>query len=91
MWGIGAVAAALTAAAPWLEPFVAAGGWALLIGMMVTAFMDSPVSFAWLAAAVLGWVVRRGRPGGAGRAVAAPDVAGRRRRARRRRAPTASS
>jgi glycosyltransferase 2 family protein len=56
IWGVGAVAAGLTAAAPWLSRGWRRAGWAFLIGTMVTVFMDSPVSFAWLGAAVLGWV-----------------------------------
>ena len=56
VWGIAAVAAALTAAAPWLSRSWRRAGWALLVGMMVTGFVDSPASFAWLGAAIVGWV-----------------------------------
>ena len=56
VWGLGAVAAALTAAAPWLRRSWRRAGWALLVGMMLTAFLNSPVSFAWLGAAIAGWV-----------------------------------
>ena len=56
VWGIAGVAAALTAAAPWLSRGWRRAGWALLFGMMVTDVLNSPVSFAWLGAAVIGWV-----------------------------------
>ena len=82
MWGIGAVAAALTAAAPWLSRSWRRAGWALLVGMMVTAFMDSPVSFALARR-------RRRRMGvGRGRARGARE---RRRGARRRRPSSTGS
>jgi glycosyltransferase 2 family protein len=56
VWGIGAVAAALTAAAPWLRRSWRRAGWLLLIGMMVMEFLSSPVSFEWLGSAVAGWL-----------------------------------
>jgi tRNA A-37 threonylcarbamoyl transferase component Bud32 len=56
VWGIGAVAAVLTAAAPWLRRSWRRASWVLLIGMMVTEFLSSPVSIEWLAAAVAGWL-----------------------------------
>jgi hypothetical protein len=56
VWGVGAVAAVLTAAAPWLSRSWRRAGWTLLAGMLVTAFVNSPVSFAWIGAAVTGWV-----------------------------------
>ena len=56
VWGVGAVAAALTAAAPWMSRGWRRAGWALLLGTMFSAFIDSPVSFAWLWSAVVGWV-----------------------------------
>ena len=56
VWGIAGVAAALTAAAPWLSRGWRRAGWVLLVGMMVTDLLTSPVSFAWLGAAVVGWV-----------------------------------
>ena len=56
IWGIGAVAAGLTAAAPWLSRGWRRAGWLLLVGAIITAFLNSPVSFDWLFAPVLGWV-----------------------------------
>ncbi len=56
VWGVGAVAAGLTAAAPWMSRGWRRAGWTLLLGTMVSAFIDSPVSFAWLWSAVVGWV-----------------------------------
>ncbi len=56
VFGIGAVAAALTAAAPWLSRSWRRAGWALIVGMIVTDIVDSPVSLEWLTAAVVGWV-----------------------------------
>ena len=56
IWGIGAVAAGLTAAAPWLSRAWRRAGWLLLVGAIVTTFLNSPVSFDWLFAPVLGWV-----------------------------------
>ena len=91
VWGIAGVAAALTAAAPWLSRGWRRAGWALLVGMMVTDVLTSPVSFAWLGAGGVGWVCRRGRAGGVGSAVATADLAGRRRRPLQRRASTAAA
>ena len=56
VWGIAGVVAALTAAAPWLTRGWRRAGWALLVGMMVTDVLNSPVSFAWLGPAVDGWL-----------------------------------
>ena len=56
VWGIAGVAAALTASAPWLSRGWRRAGWVLLVAMMVTVLLTSPVSFAWLGAAVVGWV-----------------------------------
>ncbi|HEY4611138.1 MAG TPA: phosphotransferase [Ilumatobacteraceae bacterium] len=56
VWGIGAVVAALTAAAPWLDRRWRRVGWVLIVGTVVTDFLDSPVSFDWLASALAGWV-----------------------------------
>jgi tRNA A-37 threonylcarbamoyl transferase component Bud32 len=56
VWGVAAVAAGLTAAAPWLSRSWRRVGWALLVGTMLTALVNSPVSFAWLGAAVIGWL-----------------------------------
>jgi undecaprenyl-diphosphatase len=54
--GIGVVAAVLTAAAPWLSRRWRRIGWALLIGLMLTRFLASPVSFDSLEAALIGWL-----------------------------------
>ena len=56
VWGIGAVVAALTASAPWLSRGWRRAGTALIVGTVVTDFLDSRVSFDWLASAVAGWV-----------------------------------
>ena len=50
------MAAGLTAAAPWISRGWRRAGWALLLGTMISAFIDSPVSFAWLWSTVVGWV-----------------------------------
>ena len=55
--GIAAVAAALTAAAPWLDRRARRAGWALMVGLMVTAFVDSPMSFDAMLAGAIGWLV----------------------------------
>ncbi len=55
--GIAAVAAVLTAAAPWLDRRARRAGWALMLGLLVTAFVDSPMSFDAVLAAVVGWLV----------------------------------
>jgi glycosyltransferase 2 family protein len=56
IWGAGAIAAALTAAAPWLSRGWRRAGWTVLVGTMVMGFLDEPVSFAFLGAPLLGWV-----------------------------------
>jgi glycosyltransferase 2 family protein len=56
VWGVGAIAAVLTAAAPWMSRWMRRAAWALLIGTIMTDAIDSPVSFDWLSAAVAGWV-----------------------------------
>ena len=55
-WGIAAVSAMLTAAAPWLSRSSRRAGWALLFGMIVTDFLNSAVSFGGLGAAIAGWI-----------------------------------
>ena len=55
--GIAAVAAVLTAAAPWLDRRARRAGWALILGLLVTAFVDSPMSFDAVLAAAVGWLV----------------------------------
>ena len=54
--GIGAVTAVLTAAAPWLSRRWRRAGWALLIGLMLTRFVATPLSFDSLEAAIVGWL-----------------------------------
>jgi undecaprenyl-diphosphatase len=58
--GIGVVAGVLTAAAPWLSRRWRRLGWALLIGLMVTRFVATPVSFDSLEAALVGWLCGAG-------------------------------
>jgi undecaprenyl-diphosphatase len=58
--GIGVVAAALTAAAPWLTRRWRRMGWALLLGMMVTRFLATPLSFDSLVAVIVGWLCGAG-------------------------------
>ena len=53
--GIGVVAGVLTAAAPWLSRRWREAGWALVLGLVVTRFLASPVSFESLFAVLLGW------------------------------------
>ena len=47
----------LTAAAPWLDRRARRAGWALILGLLVTAFVDSPMSFDAVLAAAVGWLV----------------------------------
>ena len=58
--GIGAVAAVLTAAAPWLSRRWRRAGWTMLVGLMVTRFVATPVSFDSLEAAIVGWLCGAG-------------------------------
>ena len=58
--GIGVVAAVLTAAAPWLSRRWRRAGWTLLVGLMVTRFVATPVSFDSLEAAIVGWLCGAG-------------------------------
>ena len=83
--GIGVVAAVLTAAAPWLSRRWRRAGWALLVGLTVTRFVATPVSFDSLEAAIVGWLCGAGVLVAAGCAVAATDLGVGHRRARRRR------
>ena len=54
--GIAVVAAALTAAAPWLSRRWRRAGWALIVLLVVLGLIDSPVSFDPIEAAFVGWV-----------------------------------
>jgi undecaprenyl-diphosphatase len=54
--GIAAVAAMLTAAAPWLSRRWRQAGWALIIGLTITAFIHAPVSFDSVLAVTVGWL-----------------------------------
>ena len=53
--GIGMLAAALTAAAPWLRGGWRRWGWLAVVGLSVTRFVTSPLSFDSLLAALIGW------------------------------------
>ena len=54
--GIAAVAAMLTAAAPWLGHRARRAGWALIVGLVVTAFIQAPVSYDSILAWIVGWL-----------------------------------
>jgi undecaprenyl-diphosphatase len=54
--GIAALAALLTAAAPWLSRRWREAGWALIVGLMLTAFVHGPVSFDPVLAFFVGWL-----------------------------------
>jgi len=54
--GVGVGAAVLTAAAPWLTRRWRRAGWTLIVGLTVTRFLASPVSFDSLQAALVGWL-----------------------------------
>ncbi len=53
---IAAVAAVLTAAAPWSSRQARRAGWALVVGLVVTEFLQAPVSFDAVLAWVVGWL-----------------------------------
>jgi glycosyltransferase 2 family protein len=54
--GIAVVAAILTAAAPWLSRRSRRAGWTLIVGLVVTAFIQAPVSFESILAWAVGWL-----------------------------------
>jgi undecaprenyl-diphosphatase len=54
--GLAALAAILTAAAPWLGRWWRRAGWALIMGLLVTGFVDSPTSFDSALALAVGWL-----------------------------------
>lgn len=56
MTGIAAVAAVLTAAAPWLRRRWRRAGWLLVIGLVVTSFLDQPASFDASLGVTSGWL-----------------------------------
>jgi undecaprenyl-diphosphatase len=57
MAGLGAALAVLTAAAPWLSRRWRRVGWVLAIGLVVTSFLDAPVSFEAPVGAASGWLM----------------------------------
>ena len=56
MAGLGAALAVLTAAAPWLSRRWRRAGWVLAVGLVVTSFLDAPVSFEAPLGATSGWL-----------------------------------
>ena len=58
--GVAVVTAVLTAAAPWLSRRWRRIGWLLVIGVILTRFLSSPVSFDSLRNALVGWVAGAG-------------------------------
>ena len=54
--GLGAVAGALTAAAPWLSRRARRIGWALLVNLSILHFLITPASFDTVRAVLCGWV-----------------------------------
>jgi glycosyltransferase 2 family protein len=58
--GVAVVTAVLTAAAPWLSRRWRRIGWLLVIGVTLTRFLSSPVSFDSFRNALVGWVAGAG-------------------------------
>ena len=54
--GLGAITAALTAAAPWLSRRARRMSWTLIVGLVLTHFLVTPASFDTLRAALCGWL-----------------------------------
>jgi undecaprenyl-diphosphatase len=55
--GVSALAGVLTAAAPWLGRRVRQASWALMLGLIVTAFVVAPTSVDAVLAGAVGWLV----------------------------------
>jgi hypothetical protein len=58
--GVAVVTAVLTAAAPWLSRRWRRIGWLLVVGVTLTRFLSSPVSFNSFRNALVGWVAGAG-------------------------------
>jgi glycosyltransferase 2 family protein len=58
--GVAVVSAVLTAAAPWLSRTCRRIGWLLVIGVVMTRFLSSAVSFDSFRNALVGWVAGAG-------------------------------
>ncbi len=58
--GIGALAAAVSAGAPWLSRRWRRWGWIAVVGLVITRVLVSPLSFDSLQAALLGWTLGTG-------------------------------
>jgi undecaprenyl-diphosphatase len=58
--GVAVVTAILTAAAPWLSRRWRRLGWLLVMGVILTRFLSSPVSFDSFRNALVGWVAGAG-------------------------------
>jgi hypothetical protein len=58
--GVAVVTAVLTSAAPWLTRRWRRIGWLLVLGVILTRFLSSPVSFDSLRNALVGWVAGAG-------------------------------
>jgi undecaprenyl-diphosphatase len=58
--GVAVVAAVFAAAAPWLSRRWRRWGWALLVGLIVTRSLATPVSFDSIEAAIVGWLCGAG-------------------------------
>ena len=54
-FGLGILAAALTAAAPWLDRRWRRAGWVAVTGLVIVRTITSPMSFDSLRAALIGW------------------------------------
>jgi glycosyltransferase 2 family protein len=58
--GVAVVTAVLTAAAPWLSRRWRRIGWVIVVGVTLTRFLSSPVSFDSFRNALVGWVAGAG-------------------------------